>query len=513
MNLKKIKRAIISVSNKSYLEVILKQLKKYNVEIISTGGSYKKIKSLKYNCIEVANYTGFSEILDGRVKTLHPKIYAGILNKRNNKKHRKDLKKLNIPNIDLVIVDLYPFEKKLDENTTFKKLIEYIDIGGSTLIRSAAKNFQDVAVITNINDYSKLNLELKKNNGSTSIKFRKFMSSKAFSYTAYYDSVIANCFNDNAKIKFPEKYTVHGKLKNKLRYGENPHQEAGLYENINNPKLNQLHGKKLSYNNYNDIYSALGVINSFKKNNGVVIVKHANPCGVSLEKDQLRSYHSALYCDPISAFGGIVAINSIIKKKLAIELNKTFFEIIISRGFNNEAFKILKKRKNIRLIDCKNYNFLNKKHHLFLENSFLLQDSDNILIKEKIEIVSKKKPTIKQLKSLKLAFNICKFVKSNAIVLVNNNSTIGIGSGQPSRIDSCKIASNKALRFVPEKIISSVAASDAFFPFSDGIKELTNSGISAIIQPGGSANDKEVIKAANKAKIVMAFTGTRHFKH
>ena len=513
MNLKKIKRAIISVSNKSNLKVILKELKKHNVEIISTGGSYKKIKSLKYNCIEAANYTGFSEILDGRVKTLHPKIYAGILNIRNSKKHRKDLKKLNIPNIDLVIVDLYPFEKKLNENITFKKLIEYIDIGGCALIRSAAKNFQDVTVITNINDYFKLNHELKKNKGSTSIKFRKLMSSKAFSYTAYYDSVISNYFNNHTKIKFPEKYTIHGKLKNKLRYGENPHQEAALYENINSPYLNQLHGKKLSYNNYNDIFSALGIINSFEKNKGVVIVKHSNPCGVSIEKDQFKSFHGAFRCDPVSAFGGIVAINSTIKKKLAIELNKNFFEIILSRGFNNEALKVLKKRKNIRLIDCKNYNFVSQKHHLFLENSFLLQDSDNILIKEKIKIVSKRKPSINQLKSLKFAFNICKFVKSNAIVIANSNSTIGIGSGQPSRLDSCKIASNKALKFVPEKIIGSVAASDAFFPFSDGIKELINSGVNAIIQPGGSINDREVINAANKAKIVMAFTGTRHFKH
>ena len=339
------------------------------------------------------------------------------------------------------------------------------------------------------------------------------MSSKAFSFTAYYDSIISNWMNDQINIKFPEKYTIPGKLIKKLRYGENPHQQASLYGNLNDLNLHQVHGKILSYNNYNDIYSALGIINSFKKNEGVAIIKHANPCGVSLHKDQFKSYRNALDCDPISAFGGVVAINSIIKKKLALELNKNFFEIILSRGFDTEALKILKKRKNIRLIDCKKFNFLNNKHHLFLGNSFLSQDQDNILIKKKLKIVSIKKPSTNQLINLKFAFNVCKFVKSNSIVLVNNKNTIGIGSGQPSRLDSCKIASSKALQFLPEKIINSVAASDAFFPFADGIQELINKGVSAIIQPGGSINDTEIIKVANKAKIVMAFTGTRHFKH
>ena len=513
MKLKKVKRAIISVSNKSNLKIILKVLKKNGVEIISTGGSFKKIKSLKYECTEVSNYTGFSEMLNGRVKTLHPKIHAGILSVRKNKQHKKDLKKQNIPEIDLVIVDLYPFEKKLIEKIKFEKLIEYIDIGGPTLIRSAAKNFYDVAVITNINDYYSLADELKKNSGSTSLKFRKFMSSKAFGLTAYYDSVISNWLNNHMNIKFPEKHTIPGKLIENLRYGENPHQDASLYSTINNLNLDQLHGKALSYNNYNDIHSALEIINSFKKNEGVAIIKHASPCGVSAHKDQLKSYSNALNCDPISAFGGIVAINSTIKKKLALELNKSFFEIILSRGFDKNALKILKKRKNIRLIDCKKISLLNNKHYLHLENSFLSQDRDNILIKEKLRIVSRKKPSSNQLINLKFAFNICKFTKSNAIILANNKTTIGIGSGQPSRLDSCKIASRKALRFAPEKIMNSVAASDAFFPFADGIQELIDVGVCAIIQPGGSINDKEVIKAANKAKIVMAFTGTRHFKH
>ena len=513
MNLKRIKRAIISVSDKSNLKLILPTLKKFNIEIISSGGSFKKIKSMKYNCIDVSNYTGFSEMLDGRLKTLHPKIHAGILNIRKNKKHKKDLEKQNFLDIDLVIVDLYPFEKQLKEKIKFQKLIEYIDIGGSALIRAAAKNFNDVTVISNIADYSQLAKELKINKGSTSIKFRKFMSAKAFGLTAYYDSVVSNWFNNQLSIKFPEKKTVHGKLLENLRYGENPHQQGSLYETTDNLGLEKLHGKDLSYNNYNDIYSALSILESLKKNEGIVIIKHANPCGVSTEKDQIRSFKNALICDPVSAFGGVVAINSTISRKLALELNKIFFEVIMSRGFKKDALKILKKRKNIRLIDCSKFNLTSKKHYLFLGNSFLVQDSNSILLNKKLRTVTRKKPSLNQLNSLKFAFNICKFVKSNAIVLVNNKSTIGIGSGQPSRLDSCKIASNKALNFLPEKIINSVAASDAFFSFPDGIEELIRVGVKAIIQPGGSINDAKVIETANKAGIVMVFTEIRHFKH
>ena len=513
MNLKRIKRAIISVSDKSNLKLILPTLKKFNIEIISSGGSFKKIMSMKYNCIDVSNYTGFPEMLDGRLKTLHPKIHAGILNIRKNKKHKKDLEKQNFLDIDLVIVDLYPFEKQLKEKIKFQKLIEYIDIGGSALIRAAAKNFNDVTVISNIADYSQLAKELKINKGSTSIKFRKFMSAKAFGLTAYYDSVVSNWFNNQLSIKFPEKKIVHGKLLENLRYGENPHQQGSLYETTDNLGLEKLHGKDLSYNNYNDIYSALSILESLKKNEGIVIIKHTNPCGVSTEKDQIRSFKNALICDPVSAFGGVVAINSTISRKLALELNKIFFEVIMSRGFKKDALKILKKRKNIRLIDCSKFNLTSKKHYLFLGNSFLVQDSNSILLNKKLRIVTKKKPSLNQLNSLKFAFNICKFVKSNAIVLVNNKSTIGIGSGQPSRLDSCKIASNKALNFLPEKIINSVAASDAFFSFPDGIEELIRVGVKAIIQPGGSINDAKVIETANKAGIVMVFTEIRHFKH
>ena len=513
MSLKKIKRALISVSNKSNLKLLLPLLKKFNVEIISSGGSYKKIKSMKYNCTELSSYTGFPEMLDGRVKTLHPRIHAGILSIRNNKKHKKDLMNKGIKNIDLVIVDLYPFEKKLEENLKFESLIEYIDIGGPTLIRAAAKNFRDVSVISDISDYTKLAKELKFNQGSTSIKFRKFMSSKAFSLTAYYDSVISNWLNNELSIKFPTKKTIHGKLIENLRYGENPHQQASLYRSKQKMKLNKLHGKNLSYNNYNDTYSALSILQSFKKDQGTVIIKHANPCGVSIEKDKIISFKNALISDPISAFGGVVAINTSVSKKLALELNKIFFEVIVARGFAKDALRILKKRKNIRLIDSTKFHIEDKKHHLFLDDGFLSQDSDNLLHNNIIKIVTKKKPTLIQLDSLKFAFNICKFVKSNAIVLVNKKSTIGIGGGQPSRLESCKIATNKAKEFLPDKITNSVAASDAFFPFPDGVEELIKSGVKAIIQPGGSINDKEVIKAANNSGVIMAFTGIRHFKH
>ena len=513
MSTKKIKRAIISVSDKSNLKLILPILKKFKIEIISSGGSYKKINSMNYNCIEVSNYTGFSEMLDGRVKTLHPKIHAGILNIRKNTKHKKELEKQNIPNIDLVIVDLYPFEKQFNEKIKSKKLIEYIDIGGPALIRAAAKNFNDVTVISNIDDYSQLVKELKINKGATSIKFRKFMSAKAFGLTAYYDSVISNWLNNQLNIKFPEKKTIHGKLIEKLRYGENPHQQGSLYKTTNNLDIKKIYGKSLSYNNYNDIYSALSILNTLKKNVGTVIIKHSNPCGVSVEKNQIKSFKNALMCDPISAFGSIVAVNSVISKKLALELNKIFFEVIISKGFKKDALKILRKRKNIRLIDCSKFSLVGKKHYLFLGNSFLAQDSNNIFLYKKLKIVTRKKPSLNQLNALKFAFNICKFVKSNAIVLANGKSTIGIGAGQPSRLDSCKIASSKALQFVPEKIKNSVAASDAFFPFPDGIEELAEAGVEAIIQPGGSINDKKVIEVANNGGVVMAFTGTRHFKH
>ena len=512
-NMKKIKRALISVWNKNNLVNLLNCLKKHKIEIISSGGTYKKIKNLGFKCIEVSKFTGSPEILGGRVKTLHPKIHAGILNKRSSKNHVIDLKKNNFQEIDLVIVNFYPFEEILNKTKNKKIILENIDIGGPALVRAAAKNYNDVITITNPQQYIKLKKELKKYKGSTSLTFREKMASDAFMETSYYDSLITNYFNKITKEIFPKKKIMHGSLVEKLRYGENPHQKSAIYSI--NKKLNiiKLNGKQLSYNNYNDIYAALLISKSLPKNVGTVIVKHSNPCGVSINKNPIKSYKLALACDPVSAFGGVVSCNFKIKHKLANELNKLFLEVIVANGFENKALKILKKRKNLRLINCNNLNLTDKRHYLFFGSSFLAQDFNNKFLNDKLKIVTKRKPTPSQLNALKFTFNICKFVKSNAIVLSSGRSTIGIGAGQPSRLDSCKIASQKALKFVPEKIINSVAASDAFFPFADGIEELARIGVKAIIQPGGSINDKKVIRAANKADISMVFTGIRHFKH
>ena len=509
----KVKRALISVSDKENLKPLLTTLKKHNIKILSSGGTYKKIKKLKFKVTEISNFTESPEILDGRVKTLHPKIHGGILNKRGNKKHLKDIKQNNIENIDLVIVNFYPFEKVIKNKLSHQNIIENIDIGGPAMVRAAAKNYSDVTVITSLNQYDELINELKKNDGSTSLEFRKKMAQEAFSETAYYDSLIADYFNKITNTYFPQKKIFHSELIKKLRYGENPHQKSAIYSLDNSLNLNQLHGKQLSYNNFSDIYAALTISKSLPKDIGVVIIKHANPCGVSIIKDKLKCYQSALACDPISAFGGIVSFNFKVGPKLALELNKIFLEVIVANKFDNEAIKILKKKKNIRLIDASNF-VLNKNYKIYSSNNaILLQNEDNLKFSQKdFRIVSKIKPNAKQMKNLIFAFNVCRYVKSNAIVLACNNSTVGIGSGQPSRLDSCQIAINKMKKFVnPSKEI--VAASDAFFPFVDGIEKLIQSGVSAVIQPSGSINDKNIIRYANDTNTILVFSKTRHFKH
>jgi len=512
--MKKIKRALISVSNKDNLKKILSTISKYKIELISSGGTYKKIRKLKFNCIEISKYTNSPEILNGRVKTLHPKIHGGILSKRNNKSHKKDLLKNKFSEIDLVIVNFYPFEKILAKTNNHNKIIENIDIGGPTLVRAAAKNYNDVTVITNIDQYNNLIFELNKNKGHTSLKFRKKLSEEAFSETAYYDAIISNYFNNLNNNLFPKKKIIHGNLVEKLRYGENPHQKGAIYTSREKYDIKQIYGKKLSYNNYNDIFSALNFSKSFPKNIGTVIIKHANPCGASIKKKQLDSYKSALSCDPISAYGGIVACNYKINKNLALELNKIFYEVIIANGFNKDAIKVLKKKKNLRLIDSSSLTIPYTNNYVSNFNSTLIQSPDIIKFNKKnFKIVSKKKPTNKQLNNLIFAFNTCRFVKSNAIVIANHKSTLGIGSGQPSRLDSCKIAIEKMKKFKPNEFENSVAASDAFFPFVDGIETLVQAGISAIIQPSGSIRDKEIIKFANATGTILLFSKTRHFKH
>ena len=511
--MRKIQSALISVSDKSNLKPLLQILNKNKVKLISSGGTFKTIKKLKFKCVKISDFTGFKEILDGRVKTLHPKIHAGILNKRNNKLHLKEINNNNFENIDLVIVNFYQFEKTLKKTKNHNKIIENIDIGGPTMVRAAAKNYNDVTVITSTEQYSDLINELKINKGTTSLKFRKKMSQLAFNETAYYDSVISNYFNNTSNIYFPQKKIFHGNLIEKLRYGENPHQESAIYSQNKNLKINKIHGKQLSYNNYNDIFSALTISKTLPKNTGTVIIKHTNPCGVSILKNKIDSYKSALGCDPISAFGGIVSCNFKINKSLALELTKMFFEVIIANGFDKDALKLLKSKKNLRLIDASNFLLNEILRFNSTNDSILVQSEDKkIFTKNDFKIVSKKKPTKTQFDNLIFAFNVCRYVKSNAIVLANNKTTIGIGSGQASRIDSCQIAINKMIKFNNDKK-EIVAASDAFFPFIDGIEKLVQSGVSAVIQPEGSIKDKDVIKFANATDTVLVFSKTRHFRH
>ena len=509
----KIKKALISVSDKSNLKDLLKILTKYKVEFISSGGTYKEIRKLKFKCLEVSEYTGSPEILGGRVKTLHPKIHAGILSKRENKKHKNDLKNNNFHEIDLVIVNFYPFEKTLEQTNNHLKIIENIDVGGPTMVRAAAKNYKDVTVITSSNQYSELINELQLNKGSTSLEFREKMSLEAFSETAYYDAVISNYFNNIKDIKFPKKKIIYGNLVENLRYGENPHQQAAVYSKTNSLNLDQIHGKQLSYNNYNDIFSALTISKSLPSNTGTVIIKHANPCGVSIHKNALESYKLALACDPISAFGGIISCNYKINKTLAKELKNIFLEVIIANGFDRDALNILKNKKNLRLIDSSNFKIKDLVRFNSANEAILTQSEDiNKFNIKDFRIVSKKKPTKLQLKNLIFAFNVCRYVKSNAIVLAANEATVGIGSGQPSRLDSCQIAIDKMHKFenFREDV---VAASDAFFPFVDGIEKLIQAGVCAVIQPSGSIRDKEIIKFANQTNTILVFSKTRHFRH
>ena len=509
----KIKKALISVSDKKNLKDLLKILTKHKIEIISSGGTYKEIKKLKFKCLEVSEYTGSPEILDGRVKTLHPKIHAGILSNRKNKFHNKDLKDNNFEEIDLVIVNFYPFEKTLEQTNNHLKIIENIDVGGPTMVRAAAKNYNDVTVITSPDHYNELIAEIDKNKGSTSLSFREKMSLEAFSETAYYDAVISNYFNKIKNNNFPKKKVIYANLIEKLRYGENTHQEAGIYSKNKSLDIEKIHGKQLSYNNYNDIFSALMISKSLPKNSGTVIVKHANPCGVSIHKNNLKSYQLALASDPVSAFGGIVSCNFEITKTLALELNNIFLEVIVANGFSVAALKILMKKKNLRLINASSFSIMNLTRFNSANESILAQSEDlkKFYIRD-FKVVSKKKPNKSQLKNLIFAFNICRYVKSNAIVLASGDATVGIGSGQPSRLDSCQIAIDKMNKFQNlEQDL--VAASDAFFPFVDGIEKLVQSGVTAVIQPSGSIRDKEIIKFANQTNTVLVFSKTRHFRH
>ncbi len=514
--LRKIKNALISVSDKSDLRKLLYHFEKSKINLISSGGTYKEIRKLGFKCKEVSKFTRFKEMLNGRVKTLHPKVHAGILNDRSNKKHQLQMRKNNFQNIDLIIVNFYPFQKTILNKKNDKSVIENIDIGGPTMVRAAAKNFKDVTIVTDKVDYDHLIQQLKNNKGSTDVKFRKYLASKAFGLTAYYDGLISNWFNKKLGISFPDKKILAGKKLDKLRYGENPHQKSSIYIHGNESEkigLKKITGKDLSYNNYNDIFSALEILYSLRST-GTVIIKHANPSGVSINKSPIKSFQNALLSDPVSAFGGIVACNFKINKRIAIELSKTFFEVILAKKFEKDSLKILQKRKNLIIIDISKFKLKSNDQIRYFDNSFLIQEKDNkVLDYKKLRFVTKLKPTRKDIDEAEFAMNVCKFVKSNSIVISKDTSTIGIGAGQPSRIDSCKIAVEKGKRFQPKKLKNSVAASDAFFPFPDGIQKLIKSGVKLIIQPGGSIRDKNSISIADRAKVKMIFTGTRHFNH
>ena len=510
----KIRSALISVSDKENIITILRILKKLNVKIISSGGTFKKIKNLGYKCIEVSEYTNFKEILGGRVKTLHPKIHAGILIDRNNKVHRKDLITNDYSEIDLVIANFYPFKDIIKDKASHNKIIENIDIGGPTMVRAAAKNYKHVTVITSKYQYIDLVNELLKNKGSTTLNFRKRMAQDAFTETGLYDSLISNYFNKLSKNNLPDRKLIYGKKLSNLRYGENPHQKAAVYITDDNEKnIEQLSGKELSFNNYNDIYSALIISNSINKNFTSVIIKHGNPCGVSVSKSKLTSYKCALSCDPVSAFGGIVSFNFKVNKSLALEVKKKFLEVIVAKDFDKNALSILKKKKNLRIIKSKNFkssNYININSNM---NNLLIQTPDTKTFNKKhFKIVSKIKPNRELMKNLIFAFNVSRFVKSNAIVLAKDLSTVGIGTGQSSRLDSCEIAINK-MNKISGNLENLCAASDAFFPFVDGVEKLVQSGVKAIIQPSGSIKDKEIINFANKMGVALVFSKTRHFKH
>ena len=513
MSLIKPKTALISLSNKSNLEILVKFLIDKEIKILSTGGTYKAIKEITSEVVEVSEFTGFEEMMDGRVKTLHPKIHAGILARRDT--DMKALEERGYEPIDMVIVNLYPFKETIKNDCSFEEAIEKIDIGGPTMIRAAAKNFNDVTVIVDPNDYQKIIDEWSVNDGIT-YESRKKLSQKVFAIMADYNRSISMYFNQE------EPNSIHDyefKKSTALRYGENPHQNASLYtfkglnkKNIANAEI--LQGKELSYNNIVDADAAWECVREFN-NPSCVIVKHANPCGVSESDSIYNAYDLAFKTDPTSAFGGIIAFNNKVDLATAKEINnRQFVEVVIAPDYQNEAIEEFTNKKNIRIlkVDLEQddlYPGTIKK----VSGGILMQDDDSKSVKiEELKCVTKREPSEKELQDLMFAWKVAKFVKSNAIVYVKDKQTIGIGAGQMSRVISAEIANIKAAEEGLE-VKNAVMASDAFFPFRDGIDKAASSGIAAIIQPGGSIKDDEVIAAANEHGIAMVFTGMRHFRH
>ena len=503
------KYALISVYDKKGIEEICKTFLKFNINIISTSSTSKHIISLGYKCKSVSSFTKFKEILDGRVKTLHPKLHAALLFDRKNKRHIKTFKSLNFPVIDFIIVNLYPFEKFINLNKNKKKCIEMIDIGGLALLRSAAKNYKSVTVISNTNDYTNLINILKNNRGKTTLNFRKEMAQKVFQTTANYDIIIAGWLNQKNK----KLLNLNNFKKITLRYGENPHQKSYFKYNKNKKNIfeNIIQGKKFSYNNFLDVDSAINLLNEFDEPT-CVIIKHNNPCGAASGKNINEAFNKALKSDPISAFGGIVAVNRSINDHLAKTLKSNFFEIVIAKSFPKKSRDIFTKKKQLILIETRNMLNYDKQEIKSINGGYLIQEKNNIKLgKNHIKSVSKNKASKKILDDLIFCFKVCKHVKSNAIVIAKNKQTIGIGAGQMSRIDSTKLALIKASK--KNKLNGFVAASDAFFPFTDGIKLLFNNNCKAIIQPQGSINDSKIIDFANKKRLPLYFSKYRLFKH
>ena len=504
------KRALISVSDKTNIVEFAKGLEKYGFEIISTGGTFTYLKNNGVACISIEDVTHFPEILEGRVKTLHPKIHGGLLSKRGNKLHNKHVAENNIEYIDLVCVNLYPFEATVKkEGVSEEEIIENIDIGGPSMLRSAAKNFNDVTVVTDIRDYDRILNELE--NGGITLATRRSLAIKVFNTTASYDAAIANYFN-KADNLIPEKLTLSYTLEDTLRYGENPHQKAYHYVQDNNESYAlqnavQLHGKEMSYNNIQDASAALDILAEFDEI-ACVAVKHMNPCGVAIGKDVFEAYSRAYDADPVSIFGGIVAINGIVDKATAEKMHSIFLEIILAVDYDDEALEILTKKKNLRIYKLGDKNNNHEQQIKSVRGGILVQDFNSELA-ESYEVVTDKQPTKEQMSDLEFGLKVVKHVKSNAIVVVKNGQTLGIGAGQMNRVGSCKIALEQAGALAD----GAVLASDAFFPMRDSADLAAEYNIAAIVQPGGSIRDQESIDACNEKGMAMLFSKIRHFKH
>lgn len=521
-----IKRALLSVSDKTGLTDLARALADAGVEILSTGGSARALRDAGIPVMEVADYTGFPEMMDGRVKTLHPKIHGGLLALRDKGDHQQAMKDHDIGPIDLVAINLYPFEATVASGADFETCIENIDIGGPAMVRSAAKNHGFVTIITDPTDYAGVIDEIK-TAGGTSLETRRRLAAKAYSRTGSYDAAIANWFSDQNKEPFPDRMPFAGTKVQDCRYGENPHQSAAFYRNNETrPGIStatQHQGKELSYNNLNDTDAAFELVSEFDTGTPTVaIIKHANPCGVATGATLLEAYQKALKCDPVSAFGGIVALNQILDAETATAIVEIFTEVIIAPGVTDDAKVIIAAKKNLRLLTTGGLADPRQTAKMVksVAGGFLVQNRDTGQIKlDDLKVVTKRQPSTQELADMLFAFKVGKHVKSNAIVYVRDGMTVGIGAGQMNRRDSSRIAALRAgeaaeMAGDTETLAKgSVVASDAFFPFADGLLAAAEAGATAVIQPGGSMRDQEVIDAADEAGLAMVFTGMRHFRH